>query len=113
RACCSVGCATSRDWWLLIGVGIGFRRPRPPNRTSGFPAYGSPVGGFFIETVSLIARPCEARTARHSRSRHWAIVDGLPGGCRGPDAVGACARWLAGAAGSSDRAQERCLGGHA
>ena len=52
----------------LIGVGIGFRRPRPPNRTGGFPAYGSPVGGFFIETVSLIARRCEARTARHSRS---------------------------------------------
>src|SRR6202035_1651800 len=35
--------------------------------TGGFPAYGSPVGGFFIETVSLLAKPCEARTARHSR----------------------------------------------
>jgi len=30
------------------------RRPRPPNRTGGFPAYGSPVGGFFIETVSRV-----------------------------------------------------------
>jgi len=46
---------------LLIGVGIGVGRPRPPNRTGGFPACGSPVGGFFIETVSLLARPCEAR----------------------------------------------------
>ena len=64
-------------WWtalnvklLLIGVGIGFRRPLPPNRTGGFPAYGSPVGGFFIETVSPITRPCEARTARLPRRRH-------------------------------------------
>jgi hypothetical protein len=27
--------------------------PRPPNRTCGFPAYGSPVGGFLIGSVSL------------------------------------------------------------
>ncbi|MDR3469845.1 MAG: hypothetical protein P4M07_28280, partial [Xanthobacteraceae bacterium] len=46
-----------------IGVGIGFRRPRPPNRTGGFPAYGSPVGSFFIETVSLFAMLREVRTA--------------------------------------------------
>ena len=52
-----------------IGVGIGFRRPRPPNRTGGFPAYGSPVGGFFIETVSQFARPHEVRTAQHLRRR--------------------------------------------
>src|SRR5271157_488684 len=60
----------------VIGVGIGFRRPLPPNRTGGFLAYGSPVGGFFIETVSPITRPCEARTARLPRRRHLAIVDG-------------------------------------
>ena len=67
----------------LIGVGIGFRRPRPPNRTGGFPAYGSPVGGFFIETVSLIARRCEARTARHSRSTRFRqrTCAALPGRC--------------------------------
>ena len=33
---------------LLIGVGNGFRRPRPPNRACGSPAHGSPVGGFLI-----------------------------------------------------------------
>jgi hypothetical protein len=31
-----------------IGVGNGFRRPRPPNRACGSPAHGSPVGGFLI-----------------------------------------------------------------
>jgi LysR family glycine cleavage system transcriptional activator len=36
----------------MIGVGKGFRPPRPPNRTGGFPAYGSPVGGFCIESGS-------------------------------------------------------------
>ena len=30
------------------------RRPRPPNRTGGFPAYGSPVGGFLIGGVPLL-----------------------------------------------------------
>src|SRR5208283_5826081 len=34
------------------------------------PAYSSPVGGFFVETVSPIIRPCEARTARLRRRRH-------------------------------------------
>src|SRR5208282_925779 len=67
-------------WWtalnvklLLIGVGIGVRRPLPPNRTGGFPAYGSPVGGFFIETVSPITRPCEARLRRRGASMCLAI----------------------------------------
>jgi hypothetical protein len=40
----------------LIGVGIGSRRPRPPNRTGGFPAYGSPVGSFCIESGSRAGR---------------------------------------------------------
>src|SRR5262249_425123 len=31
-----------------IGVGKGSRPPRPPNRAGGFPAHGSPVGGFLI-----------------------------------------------------------------
>lgn len=35
----------------------GFGPPRPPNRTCGFPAYGSPVGGFLIGTVSRAAKP--------------------------------------------------------
>src|SRR5713101_3887307 len=38
----------------------GLTPPRPPNRTGGFPAYGSPVGSFFIESVSQSARPCKA-----------------------------------------------------
>ena len=74
-----------------IGVGIGFRRPLPPNRTGGFPAYGSPVGGFFIETVSRITRPCEARTARLPRRRHLASVDGRRGRCPDRGAFPACA----------------------
>src|ERR1700733_8161264 len=41
----------------LIGVGKAFAPPLPPNRTSGFPAYVSPVDGFLIGTVSLSARP--------------------------------------------------------
>src|SRR6516162_523465 len=40
----------------LIGVGNGFRRPRPPNRACGSPAHGSPVGGFLIGIDSLTAR---------------------------------------------------------
>jgi hypothetical protein len=61
----------SASW---IGVGIGSRRPLPPNRTCGFLAYGSPVGGYFIETVSRPSRLCEVRTARQLRRRHWASV---------------------------------------
>ena len=40
----------------VIGVGNGFRRPRPPNRACGSPAHGSPVGGFLIGIGSLAAR---------------------------------------------------------
>src|ERR1700722_18569188 len=47
----------------LIGVGKAFAPPLPPNRTSGFPAYGSPVDGFLIGTVSLSARPRPGGTA--------------------------------------------------
>jgi glycosyltransferase involved in cell wall biosynthesis len=53
----------------------GSSPPLPPNRTGGFPAYGSPVGGFFIETVSRSARLCRVRTARLWRRRHWASAD--------------------------------------
>src|SRR5664279_1800657 len=60
---------------MVIGVGKAFGPPRPPNRTGGFPAYGSPVGGFFIETVSQFAGLPEVRTTRHLRSRHLAIAD--------------------------------------
>ena len=34
----------------MIGVGRAvWRLPLPPNRTGGFPAYGSPVGGYLRE----------------------------------------------------------------
>ena len=33
-------------WARRIGVGRTLRFPLPPNRTSGFPASGSPVGGY-------------------------------------------------------------------
>src|SRR5271170_7612017 len=46
----------------MIGVGKAFAPPLPPNRTGGFPAYGSPVDGFLTGTVSLSARPRPART---------------------------------------------------
>ena len=39
---------------MSIGVGESYGPPRPPNRTGGFPAYGSPVGGFLIGVVSLL-----------------------------------------------------------
>ncbi len=44
-----------------IEVGKGFRPPRPPNRTGGFSAYGSPVGGFHIGSV-LLATGCVTAT---------------------------------------------------
>ena len=81
RACLALprhrfGASTPENVKLLrIGVEKAFRPPLPPNRTCGFPAYGSPVGSFFIETVSPTARPCEARTARLPRRRHLASVD--------------------------------------
>jgi hypothetical protein len=42
---------------IPIGVGNGFRRPRPPNRACGSPAHGSPVGGFLIEIGTLTHGP--------------------------------------------------------
>ena len=75
----------------MIGVGIGFRRPLPPNRTGGFPAYGSPVGGFFIEAVSLLARLLQVRTVRHSRRRRSASADDRLGCIRDPAAYPVCA----------------------
>jgi hypothetical protein len=73
----SILCSYTPSPATRIGVGIGFHRPRPPNRTGGFPAYGSPVGGFFIETVSRFARLRRARTASHPRSRRWpsSVID--------------------------------------
>jgi hypothetical protein len=38
---------------MRIGVGKVFTLPLPPNRTCGFPAYGSPVDSFFIEIGTL------------------------------------------------------------
>src|SRR3981081_535823 len=96
-------CEAGFDW--LIGVGIGFRRPRPPNRTGGFPAYGSPVGGFFIETVSQFARLHEVRTARQLRSKHLAIVDDRSVLSRSRTVAFAFATSPAGAGGSSCRAR--------
>jgi hypothetical protein len=55
----------------------GYRPPRPPNRTGGFPAYGSPVSGFLIGSISRPARPCAARATRLERRRRWASVDRL------------------------------------
>ena len=54
----------------------GFTPPRPPNRACGFPAHGSPVGGFLIGGVSRRARLHMWRTARHLRRSHWASVYG-------------------------------------
>ena len=42
------------DYLQLIGSGRP-KPPRPPNRTCGSPAYGSPVGGFFIGIGSPLA----------------------------------------------------------
>jgi hypothetical protein len=49
-ACCVMGSPEP------IGVGNGFRRPRPPNRACGSPAHGSPVGGFLIGIGSPASR---------------------------------------------------------
>ena len=48
-----------QSWYnssIPIGVGNGFRRPRPPNRACGSPAHGSPVGGFLIGIGSPASR---------------------------------------------------------
>ena len=47
------------------------RPPRPPNRAGGFPAHGSPVGGFLIGGVSRLARLGTRRTARPPQRRHY------------------------------------------
>ena len=63
----------------VIGVGNGARRPRPPNRTCGSPAYGSPVGSFHIGIVSLLPSPYARRTDKLVRGRHPAETLCLPG----------------------------------
>src|ERR1700726_2033976 len=89
---------------LLIGVGIGLR-PTPPSEPDGrFSRIRLSSRWFLIETVSRFARPCEVRTAWHSRSKHWAIVDDRRDNCRRPDDPLACAASRATVAGSSDRA---------
>src|SRR3979409_36506 len=55
---------------VFIGVGKGFDPPRPPNRTCGFLAYGSPVGGFLIGGVSHHARPLLLRAVLLLRRMH-------------------------------------------
>ncbi len=87
----------------MIGVGKGSRPPLPPNRTGGFPAYGSPVGGFLIGTVSRSGRPCEVRTARQSRRKHLASGDGRLDSSQHSGVSPACAEALATGAGSSCR----------
>jgi NAD(P)H-hydrate repair Nnr-like enzyme with NAD(P)H-hydrate epimerase domain len=47
---------------LFIGVGIARRPPLPPNRTCGFPAYGSPVTGL------------PARSSRTSAGQETALL---------------------------------------
>src|ERR1700736_1512286 len=74
-----------------IGVGKSCGSPRPPNRTGGFPACGSPVGGFLIGSVSRRAVLFAARAARLARRRHWASVDGPRDGARTLGAFAACA----------------------
>src|SRR5712691_13129725 len=59
-----------------IGVGKGVIPPRPPNRTGGFPAYGSPVGGFLIGNISRPARPCEVRDIPDEETTDWRAVCG-------------------------------------
>src|SRR5271169_1850016 len=44
---------------IPIGVGKGMAPPRPPNRTCGLPAYGSPVVGVRIGSVWPARRQCE------------------------------------------------------
>jgi len=37
------------EWCMILLIGVGKAEPpRPPNRTCGSPAYGSPVSGFHI-----------------------------------------------------------------
>ena len=55
-----------------IGVGNGFRHPRPPNRACGSPAHGSPVGGFLIGIGSLTHR-CNRVNNQMCREKALAI----------------------------------------
>src|ERR1019366_4304236 len=76
---------------LLIGVGKSFGPPRPPNRTGGFPAYGSPVGGFLIGNVSRSAKLFPVRAAQPARRMRWASVDGRLARARRRSAFPVCA----------------------
>src|SRR5436190_19322413 len=48
----------------------GLTPPRPPNRTGGFPSYGSPVGSSLIGSVWQSAKLCK-RAARLERRGRW------------------------------------------
>ena len=78
-----------------IGVENGSRRPRPPNRTCGSPAYGSPVGSYLIGIVSLQASPYAWRTGQLVRRRLLASVDDHYNIGRSRDVSPACAIALA------------------
>src|SRR5437763_15965638 len=56
-----------------IGVGRTSQFPLPPNRTGGFPAYGSPVGGLTSKRVDAHEHePHLRRTSLAPRRKHWA-----------------------------------------
>jgi hypothetical protein len=62
-----------------IGVGrTDLRRsPLPPNRASGSPAHGSPVGGFTFARTDILWRGLrQESTARARQSKHSASADG-------------------------------------
>src|ERR1017187_5555682 len=46
---------------LSIGVGRAFRLPLPPNRTCGFPASGSPVGGSPLQGLTALSSAVNMR----------------------------------------------------
>src|SRR4051794_4737107 len=56
---------------VVVSIGVGKALPPlPPNRTGGFPAYGSPVSGSHIGSVSHSDGPCLARAAQRQRRMH-------------------------------------------
>ncbi len=57
------GCSVLIDAFL-VGSDKRLTPILPPNRSCGFPEYGFPVGGFFIEAVSRFARLRVVRTDR-------------------------------------------------
>src|SRR2546426_948310 len=59
--------ACPRTW---IGVGMARRPPLPPNRTGGFPASGSPVGGLWAQVGTLTLWLRLRRLARAACGRH-------------------------------------------